>query len=87
VLIVLSILGGLVGVGALAAARISEQLRELRNQLPEAVRQVERWVEQRQGVVSLLQQSDGDTARQTEPRGERPPPAYRRDSRTRSAQS
>jgi predicted PurR-regulated permease PerM len=55
-LIVLLILGALVGVGALTAPRISSQLREVREQVPEAIGQVERWIAKRQaGAMQLLQ--------------------------------
>jgi predicted PurR-regulated permease PerM len=53
---VLLILGALVGVGALTAPRITSQLREVREQMPEAIAQVERWIAERQaGAMQLLQ--------------------------------
>ena len=54
--IVLLILGALVGVGALTAPRITSQLREVREQMPEAIAQVERWIAERQvGAMQLFQ--------------------------------
>jgi predicted PurR-regulated permease PerM len=58
-LIVLLMLGVLVGAAALAAPRIGRQLRELRDQLPEAIGRVEHWIERRQGgVVRMLEPPD-----------------------------
>jgi predicted PurR-regulated permease PerM len=57
VLIVLAFLGILVGIGAATAPSITGQLRELKTQLPEAIRQIQRWVkEQREGVSQVLEQ-------------------------------
>jgi predicted PurR-regulated permease PerM len=53
VLIVLTALGALVGVGALTAPRISEQAQEVRRQVPQVIDQVERWIEQR-GMGRLI---------------------------------
>jgi predicted PurR-regulated permease PerM len=63
-LIVLLILGALVGVGALTAPRITSQLREVREQVPEAIGQVERWIAKRQAGAMQLLQPDS-TARST----------------------
>jgi predicted PurR-regulated permease PerM len=70
VLIVLALGGALAGLGALTAPRVTEQLRELQVQLPQAITSVERWVEQRQGRVTEFLQEKSDT---TEPRREKAP--------------
>ena len=59
VLIVLTLLGSLVGVGALAAPTISEQAQEVRRQVPRVLDQAERWIEAR-GMGQLI---DGDPAK------------------------
>ena len=54
-LIVLLLLGTLVGLGALAAPRITSQLREVREEVPQAIERVERWVAERHaGAMQLL---------------------------------
>jgi predicted PurR-regulated permease PerM len=59
-LIVLAVLGSLTGIGFLAAPQISQQTRELREQLPQAVGKVRGWMEERLGgVVQALQQAGG----------------------------
>jgi predicted PurR-regulated permease PerM len=63
VLIVLVTLGALSGVGLLVAPQISGQLKELREQLPQAVERVERWVQQRSGGVAEFIQAIPDSAR------------------------
>jgi predicted PurR-regulated permease PerM len=70
-LIVLLILGALVGVGALMAPRIGSQVREVREQVPEAIGRVERWIAERQAGAMQLLQSDS-TARSARDQ-ERPP--------------
>jgi predicted PurR-regulated permease PerM len=69
-LIVLLILGALVGVGALTAPRITSQLHEVREQVPEAIGRVERWVAKHQaGAMQLLQPDTTSTsAREQSPR-------------------
>ncbi len=59
VLIVLTLLGSLVGVGALAAPTISEQAQEVRRQVPQVLDQAERWIEAR-GMGQLI---DGGPAK------------------------
>jgi len=50
-----TVLGALVGLGALMAPTLSEQARELRTRLPEAVNRIEGWLEEhRHGVVGVL---------------------------------
>ncbi len=51
--------GALTGLGAVAAPKVTSQMRELRDQVPQVIQRVERWVEERQGgVAELLQQPD-----------------------------
>jgi predicted PurR-regulated permease PerM len=54
VLIVLSFLGILVGIGAMTAPSITNQLQELKTQLPEALGKIQRWVRDRQAGVSQV---------------------------------
>jgi predicted PurR-regulated permease PerM len=56
-LLVTGFFGAVVGLGALAAPRISEQWGELRHQLPGALDRVEQWVRQRQGSMTELLKS------------------------------
>jgi predicted PurR-regulated permease PerM len=57
VLIVLAFLGALVGIGAATAPSVTSQLRELKTQLPEAIRKIQGWVQERQeGVTQVLEQ-------------------------------
>ncbi len=82
-------LGVLVGVGALAAPRITEQWSELQKQLPAALSRVEAWVAERQGVSDLLRQvgagqgdqgaqpGQGDQAGQAQPAGQGDAPDIR----------
>lgn len=62
VLLVVLVLGAIVGVGFLAAPQISSQMRELRQQLPSVVGQVQEWVQQRLGGVAEVLQSAGSQA-------------------------
>jgi predicted PurR-regulated permease PerM len=64
VLIVLVVLGGLTGLGLLVAPQISGQLKELREQLPQAIERVERWVQQRGGGVAEIIRAIPDTTGQ-----------------------
>ncbi|MFL5516807.1 MAG: AI-2E family transporter [Gemmatimonadales bacterium] len=55
-LIVLLLLGTLGGVAALTAPRITSQLQEVRQQVPQAIEAVQQWIERRQaGALELLQ--------------------------------
>jgi len=63
-LIVLVALGALTGVGLLIAPQISGQLKELREQLPQAIERVERWVQQRGGGVAEIIRAIPDTTGQ-----------------------
>ena len=72
VLIVLTCLGILVGIGAATAPSITNQLQELKTQLPRAVGQIQRWVKERQqGVSQVLEQVAPDAAADKE--GQRAP--------------
>ena len=72
VLIVLTCLGILVGIGAATAPSITNQLEDLKTQLPRAVGQIQRWVKERQqGVSQVLEQVAPDAAADTE--GQRAP--------------
>jgi predicted PurR-regulated permease PerM len=62
--IVLLALGGLTGLGLLTAPQIKRQLEELREQLPQAIDRVERWVQQRGGGVADLIQAGSEATRQ-----------------------
>lgn len=63
ILIALLFLGGLVGIGAATAPSITGQMRELRTQLPEAIRKIQGWVRERQeGVSQVLEQVAPDAA-------------------------
>jgi predicted PurR-regulated permease PerM len=70
-LLVAGFFGAVVGLGALAAPRITEQWEELRHQLPDALNQVEQWVRRRQGSVTELLQA---------PTRERPESEEQRDA-------
>lgn len=55
-LIVLLLLSSLAGLGALTAPRVTSQLREVRQQVPQAIERVEHWIAERQaGALQLLQ--------------------------------
>jgi predicted PurR-regulated permease PerM len=59
VLLVAAFLGVCVGLGALAAPRITEQWHELQRQLPDGLMRVEDWLRRRQGGVTQLLQPSG----------------------------
>jgi predicted PurR-regulated permease PerM len=68
VLIVLSFLGILVGIGAMTAPSITNQLQELKTQLPEAIGKIQRWVRERQsGVDQFLEQVSPEQGAPGEP--------------------
>jgi predicted PurR-regulated permease PerM len=57
ILIVLAFLGSLVGIGAATAPSITGQMQELKTQLPQALRKIQGWVQERQrGVTQVLEQ-------------------------------
>jgi predicted PurR-regulated permease PerM len=66
VLIVLLVLGSLTGIGFLAAPQISRQMEEVKQQLPQAIDQVERWIQQRGGGVAEIIKAAADTTGQGE---------------------
>lgn len=56
-LLVITFLGALAGLGALTAPSIAGQLRDLRTKLPDAVAQIQRWVDERErGLDRFLRQ-------------------------------
>jgi predicted PurR-regulated permease PerM len=61
--IVLLVLGGLTGLGLLTAPQIGRELEELRDQLPQAIDRVERWVQQRGGGVADIIQAGSEPSR------------------------
>ncbi|HEX2220037.1 MAG TPA: AI-2E family transporter [Gemmatimonadales bacterium] len=64
VLLVLLIFGALTGLGLLTAPQISRQLGELRQQVPQVIDDVERWVQQRGGGVAEIIKAATDTSPQ-----------------------
>jgi predicted PurR-regulated permease PerM len=70
---VLLVLGSLTGVGFLAAPQISSQMEEVKQQLPQAMDKVERWIQQRGGGVAEIIKAASDTTGQGE--GARDPKA------------
>jgi predicted PurR-regulated permease PerM len=87
-LIVLAVLGILVGLGALAAPRMTAQLQDLRKQLPDAVERVEQWIGARYGsVLAMFEQPEPNapTAGAGQPTGP-PPEAAGSVQRTRAQQ-
>jgi predicted PurR-regulated permease PerM len=70
VLIVLLGVGAVTGLGLLIAPQISQQVGELREQLPQAVDRIERWMQQRAGgVADLIQAGQEPTGQQSDPPG------------------
>jgi predicted PurR-regulated permease PerM len=75
VLIVLAFVGTLVGIGAATAPSITGQLQELRTQLPEAIRKIQGWVQERQeGVSQVLEQVTPEAGREAGQQGIPPSP-------------
>lgn len=63
VLIVLAALGLLTGLGMVAAPRITDQMRDLRDELPAAIHRIERWVGLHYGgLVQMVQTGPDSTA-------------------------
>lgn len=60
--LVLLVLGVITGLGWLTAPQISDQLREVKRKVPEAIGQVERWVQDRAGGVQEILESDTTAA-------------------------
>ncbi|HEU4587827.1 MAG TPA: AI-2E family transporter [Gemmatimonadales bacterium] len=72
-LIVLAVLGVIVGLGAIAAPRMTAQLSDLQAQLPAAVGRVEQWVGTRYGgLVAAFEHRAPNTPGAAQP--SRPPP-------------
>jgi predicted PurR-regulated permease PerM len=64
---VLLVLGGLTGLGLLTAPQVGRQVKELQEQVPQAIDRVERWVQQRGGgVASLIQAGSGAAGQQAD---------------------
>ena len=61
VLILLLFFGALTGVGFFAAPQISSQMGEVRQQLPQSLDKLERWIQQRGGGVAALVKAAADT--------------------------
>jgi predicted PurR-regulated permease PerM len=61
VLILLLFFGALTGVGFFAAPQISSQMGEVRQQLPQSIDRLERWIQQRGGGVAALVKAAADT--------------------------
>jgi predicted PurR-regulated permease PerM len=60
-LIVLLFFGALTGIGFVAAPQISSQMGEVQQQLPQAIDQVEQWIQRRGGGVAEIFQAPADT--------------------------
>ncbi len=61
-MLVLAVAGALIGLGFLTAPQIGSQMREVRDQLPQAIDEVRGWVERRVGGITDLFQPDGGAA-------------------------
>lgn len=64
VLIVLLVFGALTGIGFVAAPQVSRQVGELRQQVPQAIDQVEQWIQRQGGGVAQIIQAASDTTGQ-----------------------
>jgi predicted PurR-regulated permease PerM len=60
-LILLLFLGALTGIGFVAAPQISRQMEAVKQQLPQSIDQLERWIQQRGGGVAEIVRAAGDT--------------------------
>jgi predicted PurR-regulated permease PerM len=73
VLILLVFFGSMTGLGLVIAPQISRQVGELREQIPQVLDGVERWVQQRAGgVAEIMQPAQGQTAQRSPPPESRP---------------
>lgn len=63
-LLVLTGLGMLVGLGLLIAPRIGEQAQELRQQVPQVIDRVERWAQERAGGLARVIEAEPGPARE-----------------------
>ena len=66
-LLVVAFFAVLVGLGAVAAPRITEQVGELQQQLPDALDRVEGWVRERQGGIAQALQPEGSKGAGAQP--------------------
>ena len=73
-LLVLAVGGALVGLGFLAAPQMSGQMREVRDQLPQAVNQARGWVERRVGGITEMLQADSSAGARKPPQKPEPAP-------------
>ena len=62
-MLVVAVVAALVGLGFLTAPQISSQMREVRDQLPQAVNEVRGWVERRVGGISEILEPDSTAGR------------------------
>jgi predicted PurR-regulated permease PerM len=60
-LILLLFFGALTGIGFVAAPQIGRQMDEVRQQLPQSIDQLERWIQQRGGGVAEIVKAAADT--------------------------
>jgi predicted PurR-regulated permease PerM len=74
-LLVLAVGGSLVGLGYLTAPQISGQMREVRDQLPEAIDEARGWVQQRVGGITEILQPDSTAGERTAPQETKPAPS------------
>lgn len=76
VLLVVLVLGALAGLGSLAAPQIGRQMRDVQEQVPQALERVQRWVQQRVGgVAEVLQPGGGRPGEQAAREGGEEKPA------------
>ena len=62
-MLVVAVVAALVGLGFLTAPQISRQMREVRDQLPQAVNEVRGWVDRRVGGISEILEPDTTAGR------------------------
>jgi predicted PurR-regulated permease PerM len=62
-MLVVAVVAGLVGLGFLTAPQISSQMREVRDQLPQAVNEVRGWMDRRVGGISDILEPDTTAGR------------------------
>jgi predicted PurR-regulated permease PerM len=74
-LLVLAVGGSLVGLGFLTAPQISGQMREVRDQLPQAIDEARGWVQQRVGGITEMLQPDSTGGERNPPQEAKPAPS------------
>jgi predicted PurR-regulated permease PerM len=74
-LLVLAVGGALVGLGFLTAPQIGGQMREVRDQLPQAVDEARGWVERRVGGITEIFQPDSAAGARKPPQEPEPAPS------------